>query len=256
MKTSIISLLFFLILAVPARAGETVTRIIESDVPMIIDGNWIYPEKGSYTIVMTDSNLTVNGYEYVHPEDKSLYRYEPPLKEKDFLGWIVMTTLEQAHQIVNSGGSPDDARKYMENTYAQYADGDTFRYSVDENGHFALFYRDLPLPVKVPVPDHPQRREPMPSYRERTVESRFNELCHYLENGYLIMKGTRDGSFWAFPPAEIELIEGELKNVPVKAKTHSVEGETRFLHLVIAEKYKLPPSAVRLLVDPQKLIRR
>lgn len=256
MKTIIISLLFVMILAVPAQAGETVTRIIESNLPMIIDGNWIHPEKGSYTIVMTDSNLTVNGYEYVHPEDKSLYRYEPPSKEKDFLDWIVRTTLEHAHQLVDSGGSPEDARRYMESTYAQYADGDTFRYSVDENGHFALFHRDFSLPVKVPVPDYPRSREPMPSYRERAVESRFNELCYHMENGYLIMRGTRDSNFRAFPPSEIELIERELKNVPVKAKTHSVEGETRFLHLVIAEKYKLSPSEVRLLVDPQKLIRR
>jgi hypothetical protein len=256
MRTSIASLLLVLTLAAPALAGETVTRIIESDVPIVIDGNWIHPEKGVYNIVMTDSNLTVNGYEYVHPEDISLYRYEPPSKEKGFLDWSVRTTVEHAQQIVDSGGSPEDARKYMEDTYAEHADGDTFRYSVDENGYFALFYRDLPLPVKVPVPEHPQRREPRPSYRQRAVEPCFNELCYHLGNGYLIMRGTRDSSFWAFPPAEIELVEGELKNVPGKAKTHSVEGEIRFLPLVIAEKYKLSPSEVRLLVEPQKLIQR
>lgn len=256
MRTCIASLLFVLILAAPVLSGETVTRIIESDTPIVIDGNWIYPEKGIYKIVMTDNNLTVNGYEYVHPEDLSLYRQEPPSKEKGFLDWIVRTTVEHAQQIVNSGGSPEDARKYMEDTYAEYADGETFRYSVDENGHFELYYRDLPLPVKVPVPEHPIRGEPKPSYRQRVVEPRFKELCYHLENGYLIMRGTRDSIFRAFSPAEVEIIEEELKKAPKNVKTKQIDGESVYLPLVIAEKYKLSPSEVRLLVDPQKLIRR
>ncbi|UCF04227.1 MAG: hypothetical protein JSV33_09765 [bacterium] len=77
MKGNIAQLVFVIMfIACSVSAGEVVVRRIESEQPMIIDGNWIYPENGAYTVVMTDTNLTVNGYEYVHPEvvDSSMYR--------------------------------------------------------------------------------------------------------------------------------------------------------------------------------------
>jgi hypothetical protein len=260
MKSCFTALLVITLLTGSIVAGERVERFIESDLPIIIDGNWIYPENGGYTIVMTDSFLTVNGFEYVHPEDRSAYKYEPPSKEKSFLDWIIRTTLEQAHQIVDSGGSPEEAREYMDSVFTYYADGDTFGVSSDEYGNFELFHSNSRSSIIVPVPQHPRRNEPAPTYRQRVVEIRFNELCNYMERGYLILRGTKtkyfNSSFRAFRPEDVSLIMKELKAVTKKAVKTTEGGKSRYRPMLIAGRYNLTPSEVEILVNPERLKRR
>ncbi len=257
MKTYTMALSFVLIIMIPAHASEVVIKVVNSGVPIIIDGNWIYPKNGSYEIVMTDSNLTVNGYEYVHPAKKTIHKYEPPSREKGFMDWIIRTTSERAQNMVDSGATAEDVKKFMQSRYDQYADGDTFWYSFDNYGNFRLFCGYPPMEVIVPVPSHPRNKaEPIPPYRERVLEGCFKGLCSFLENGYLVMINTAKNSLRAFAPREVDVILKELKEVPQKAIVSMVDGEPRYHSMVIADRYKLTPLEVRLLVNPQKLINK
>jgi len=253
MKCYLVLTLAILQLASPAVAEDRVTRFIESDVPLIIDGNWLYPENGGYTLVMTDEYLTINGYEYVHPEDKSFRQIEPPSREKDFVDWVIRTTADRAQQIVDKGGSRDDARAYMESTFEKHVGEQGFRYEIDKRGLFTIYYSGSSLPVYVAVPSRP-RREP-PPYRERIIKPLFTMLRYYLERGYLVMLGT-NGTRKVFAPEDADGINKELRNVQKRAEVSVCAGEKHYLPITLEGRYTLLPSEVELLVNPRKLVRR
>ena len=248
MKTGSFFCLFYLLALNSVYANTFTTKVIESTVPVIIDGNWLYPEDGKYTIIMTDSNLTVNGYEYVHPEDKSKSKLIPPTKEEKYFEWIIYTTVEHAYELIDSGRTSDEVKRYMKKMFDQYSDGKGFWYSYDDYGNFKVYGAENSA-VIVRIPSRPREKKTI-SYRDRVVEMRFKELCYYLQNGYLIMRGSRSSDFRVFPPNEIKDIMVELKNIQKEMKLQSNDNVMNYPTIIVAKKYKLSRSEVKVLIHP------
>jgi hypothetical protein len=242
-------------MTIQAVASDRVETFVECDQPVIIDGNWLYSENGGHLIVVTDDYLTVDGYEYVHPEDTTLYQYVPPDKEKDFLDWICRTTISGAKEILIEGGSYKEVHNYMEQRFAEYVEDGVFWYEFDEKRGFSLYHKDsrLPLWVSVPTKAILEKRR---TYRERVIDSRYRELLYFLEHGYLVMRGTRNASVWKFPPNEATMIRSELKGVSSRAVLTNEGGKSKYQPLLVGGKYKLTPTDVDLLVNPRPLMRR
>ena len=241
MRLIVVILVLFLVLMPEfVFCGETVTRVIESDVPMILNGHWLY---SPFRVVLTDSTITVNGYLYEGPEEKE----EPvpePTKEKEFLSWLLKTAMDSARAMIDTGKSYDEAVDMVEEFFSKYADGDTLKVEQGKGeyrGAFSIKYYKGSMPVIVNVPRYPRERI---SYREGWLEPQFKELCRRLENGFLVVTGK--GYRYAFQPVNVPKVLEELKKLkdPQYAKERLKEGrvyirsknyETRLMRRVIED---------------------
>ena len=249
-----------------AFAGDKVICEIKSDQPIIIDGNWIYPENSQYTVAMTDSSITVNGYVYLYPEDENLQKYEPPSKENDFFDWVVRAPADSAQHVIESGGCIEEARQVMVEIYNQYAGGDTFSYVMRE-GDFILTYHEKK--IFIVIPSKPRAVEIM-DYRDRVVVKLYEELCNFLESGNLILRGTniklyfssddhysirgpRSSYIYAFPPSKAQLVIREIQVIPEYAEAFYRGGVTFYKPITILNEYWLKSTVIEDIVSPKPL---
>ena len=243
MKDIVVILVLFLVLMPEfVFCGETVTRVIEGDVPMILNGHWLY---SPFTVVLTDSTITVNGHLYEGPEEKEEPLPEPD-REEDFLDWLIRTAVDSAQAIIDRGGEFEEARQVMVDIFSKYADGDTLIVKSGKGkfaGAFDLKYYKYKYWVGVATPRNPSYI-PKPSYREGWLEPQFKELCRRLENGFLVVTGK--GYRYAFQPVNVPKVLEELKKLkdPQYAKERLKEGrvyirsknyETRLMRRVIED---------------------
>ncbi len=200
----VIALFCALALLAPALAysAEPVVRVMDGEVPIIIDGNWIYPP---FNLVLTDSNITVNGYEYAQPKVKKETWAAPPDKEKDFFDWLVRTSVDSAWAAIDSGGTFEDAESVMKRMICRYADDDTLKVVYGDGAFELKFYKNK-MSLFVTVPTGP--REPVVSYREGFLEPRFRVLAKMIECDYLIIKGSKYER--GIPPRKQHLVIPEL----------------------------------------------
>lgn len=183
MKTICLLFLLVILCTVTAHADDPVIKVMEGKVPIIIDGNWIYPP---FTLVLTDDNITVNGFEYERRKEEKEVWKDPPDKEKDFFDWLVRTSLEEGWAVFDSGGTFEEAKKAMEKVIYEYTDGDTLKVLYSEGG-FELRYYKVEKPLFISVPRMP--REQAVSCRKGVLESRFKILIKFIESDYLVIKG-------------------------------------------------------------------
>ena len=202
MRTLFLLCALVLVALVLAHADEPVVKVMYGEAPIIIDGNWIYPP---FTLVLTDSNITVNGYQYERPKVKKEVWTEPPDKEKDFYDWLVRTSIDSGWAAIDSGGTFEDAEAVMKRIIFRYADDDTLKV-VYGNGAFKLEFYKNKYPLFVTVPSGP--RPPVVSYREGYLEGRMRVLIREIELGYLTIKGIGYGM--AISPEYTPLIWPEL----------------------------------------------
>jgi len=267
MKLLIALIILNMLCTFPVFSGDKITCEIISKQPIIIDGNWIYPDNGQYNVAMTDSNITVNGYVYLYPEDQSLYKYVHPSKKENFLDWVIRVPSDSAQSIINGGGTAEDARLIMESFFDQFADGDTFIYEKKE-GLFKLTYKGRTTYVEIPA----SSLEEKTPYRERAVIRLFEELCLYLKEQYLIVRGTnykdpnvsrdeliikgpRSSYVYKFPNSIADDIIDEIATISDKAEIYFINNYKMYKSVAIMEKYKLNPAAVEDLMSPKPLKR-
>jgi hypothetical protein len=200
----VIALLCAVALLAPAisHAGEPVVKVMDGNAPIIIDGNWIYPP---FTLVLTDSNITVNGYQYERPKVEKKVWTEPPDREKDFYDWLVRTSLDSAHAVIDSGGTFEEAEAVMKRMIFRYADDDTLKV-VYGDGAFNLYYHKHTVAHFVAVPSGP-KPPPVP-YREGYLEGRFRVLVTEIGLNFLIIRGIGYGM--TITPEHTPLIWPEL----------------------------------------------
>ena len=205
----VVLMLSLLLLPETVFSGETVTKVIESDVPMIIDGHWLH---SPYTVVLTDSTITVNGYLYERPKEKEKPMPKPDRK-KEFLDWLIRTAVDSAQAVIDSGGKFEEARQVMLDMFSKYADGDTLIVKSGKgkfSGAFDLKYYKIKYPIGVMVPLKPSYL-PKPSYREGWLEPQFKELCRHLEQGFLVVTGRKYR--YSFQPCDVPKAITEFKKL-------------------------------------------
>jgi hypothetical protein len=202
MRTLFLFCVVVLVALVLAHADEPVVKVMDGEAPIIIDGNWIYPP---FTLVLTDSNITVNGYQYERPKVEKKIWTEPPDREKDFYDWLVRTSLDSAWAVIDSGGTFEDAEAVMKRIIFRYADDDTLKV-VYGDGAFNFYYYKHTVPHFVVVPSKP--KPPAVSYREGYLEGRLKVLIREIELGYLTIRGIGYGM--AISPEYTPLIWPEL----------------------------------------------
>jgi hypothetical protein len=202
MRTFCLSCAVVLVALVLAHADEPLVKVMDGEVPIIIDGNWIYPP---FTLVLTDSNITVNGYQYERPKVEKKIWTEPPDREKDFYTWLVRTSIDSGWAAIDSGGTFEDAEAVMKRVIFKYADGDTLKVKYG-NGAFNLKYYKNKYPLFINVPRGP--RPPAVSYREGYLEGRFRVLVNWIDLKFLVIRGIGYGM--AIPPEQTPLIWPEL----------------------------------------------
>jgi len=246
MRLSVLVVCGVLFFSCPAHSNDVVTQRIpaKSDTLLMINGQWVPAEDGYYTVVM-DSNITVNGVEYI-PKEQPPVPYEEPSLERGFVDYMVRKPLEEAQKLIDTGGSYEDAFKLMDFFYKQHK-SDSLEVEFKE-GLFFLKYRGQE--VGVPVPR--QKTEPRVgfSYRKGVLEPTFRELCSTIEKGIFSIRTS--SSIQYFLPEDNSLVIQQLREVPQRAKIRKYVGKVPIYEpMVIKGKhrtYKLFSSNVEYLV--------
>ncbi|HMA77483.1 MAG TPA: hypothetical protein VKO43_09255 [Candidatus Krumholzibacteriaceae bacterium] len=249
----LIVFLVALIVALPVFAGERVTKIVESEIPVILDGNWIYPVNGRHTLVLTDSVLTINGYEYVHPPKK--IEKHVISKEKNFSEWVIHTASEQGQKVIDEGGAMEDAFVVMKEFFEEHLAGnDSIQYDYSE-------YRDgfnitntgiraYKFIVTVPRISTKVMMEGRPTWRKKAVEGECSTLISVLKSGRLLFKNTQDNYGRGFNPEQaipaIKKVQKERLKYMEAARDTSVW----------VNGIKFSPIDIKILTNPAKLVKR
>ena len=229
-RMSVVLIIVFCVISSPVLSGETVTKILESSVPMVISGNWIY---SPFTIVLTDTNITVNGYQYERPKKPEI-KYEPEKLDPadDFVCWLVVNACDRAQTLINKGGTFEEAEKIMKDMILQYADDDTLKVIYNDGAFDIKYYKDK-IGTFVNVPKLPIETI---SYREGWLEPRFRELVRLIELRFLVLKGVGYGQ--TFAPRNQSYIMPLLKKITerkyngIKAgEKITIKGENREIRL-------------------------
>lgn len=252
----IIVFLFIITIApLPVFAGETVTKVVESDVPIIIDGNWIYPEDGKYTLVLTDSFVTINGYEYVHPPKKWTRdeNAEPPSEVDIFCSHLVQDARNMGQKIIDEGGDPEEARMIMEEFLIEHSVNtplESYK-CVGKKGHynFVVICGGNKLGISVPRIPWNEQDSTITTYREK-IEGNFKNLASSLEHGGLLYRDSYKNSSREFHPEEA---------IPVIRKIK--KDKEKYLNLaadscITVDGIKFSPYDIKLLSNPRKLVER
>lgn len=241
-----------LLVSLPVFAGERVTKIVESDLPVILDGNWIYPVNGKHTLVLTDSVLTINGYEYVHPP-KKMEKHEIS-KEKNFSEWVIVTASEQGQKVIDDGGSVEEAFIAMRDYFKKHLAGNDSIQCTWGKEHvgFTIVKKNVPGKTLVSVPQVTTEviMEGRATWRERAVESECGILISVLKSGRLLFKNTQDNYGRGFNPEEaipaIKMIQKErIKYMEAARDTN-----------VWVNGVEFSPIDIKTLTNPGKLVKR
>ena len=219
MRTLMLVLCSTLFVAWTAMASDTqIERIpAKSDTLLMINGQWVPAEDGYYTVVM-DSNITVNGVEYV-PKEQPPVPYEEPSLERCFMDYMARKPSEAAQKLIDAGGSFDDAKKLMEIFYQQHK-SDSFEVE-SKDLEFILRYRGRELGVE--IPHHKTESRVGYSYRKGVLEPTFRELCDTLEKGSFTMRTATAIDY--VQPEDAQLVIQWLREVPQRAKIRKYVGK-------------------------------
>lgn len=252
----IIVFLFIIMIApLPVSAGEPVTRIVESNVPIIIDGNWVYPENGKYTLVLTDSFVTVNGYEYVHPPIKWTRdeNAEPPSEADIFCTNLVVDARDLGQKIIDEGGDPEEARMIMEEFLIEHSVNtplESYK-CVGEKGHylFVVICGGDKIGISVPRIPWDEQDSTIPTYREK-IEGEFKSLASSLEHGILVYRDSYKNSSRGFHPEKVIPVIRKIKKD--KEKYLNLAADT----CLTVDGIKFSPYDIKLISNPGKLVER
>lgn len=249
----LIAVLTVLLISLPVSGGERVTKVIESDIPIIIDGNWVYPENGKHTLVLTDSVLTVNGYEYVHPP-KKIEKHEVS-KERNFSEWLILTAVQQGQAVIDNGGSVENAFVTMRDYFDKHLEGNDSIYYEEGKYHkgFAIKGSGIEVPrIIVPVPrvSTEEKERDRPTWREKAVEGECKTLVTVLKSGRLLFKNTIENYSRTFDlekgiPAIRKIQSESLKYIEASRDTS-----------ICVDGIKFSRWDIEILANPRKLVRR
>jgi hypothetical protein len=171
-----------LLLATPVFC-ETVSRIIESDARLFIDGREIH---SPFTVILTDSNITVNGVEYkgdpkamIHPV---IIKEKPPIEETHYVDWLVGSVMEGATAMLAEGKDSLEIWRFMENFFKQNTDGSIVKIT-GQKGYYQIRSRHLSLPIHL---SYPTRQGFIEQSQRETLKATYDELCSNLEKGFHI----------------------------------------------------------------------
>jgi len=248
----LIAVLTVLLISLPVFGGERVTKIIESDIPIIIDGNWVYPEDGKFTLVLTDSVLTVNGYEYVHPPKK--IKKHVVSKEKNFSEWLIVTAVEKGQEVVDNGGSVEEAFIAMREYFKKHLEGNDSIQCTWGKEHvgFTIVEENVPGKTLVAVPQVSTEviMKGRATWREKAVESEAKNLITVYSTGRLLLRNTRKSYSRGYDPE---------KAIPVIRKIQ--EESSKYLKAMPDKSIwingvEFSPLDIKTLINPRKLVKR
>jgi hypothetical protein len=247
-----IAVLTVLLISLPVFGGGRVTRVIESDIPIIIDGNWVYPEDGKFTLVLTDSVLTVNGYEYVHPPKKM--KKHVVSKEKNFFEWLIVTAVEKGQEVVDNGGSVEEAFIAMREYFKKHLQGNDSIQCTWGKEHvgFTLVEENVPGKTLVAVPQVSTQviNESKATWRERAVESECRRLITVIKSGRLLFKNTYDNYGRGLDPEEAIPAIKKIQEQP--SKYQKTASDTS----IWINGVEFSPIDIKTLTNPRKLVKR
>jgi hypothetical protein len=193
MKATIFVLACLLFLSHSLIAAEPITRRIRSNQPILIEGNWIYPENGWHAVVLTDSNIVVSGHEYIRinklEQDAIKWKLieKPQIDEAGYLDWLIITARDSARVLLEEGMSSDEIWDFMNSYFAQHIDNNSIWISGrnKECGIFKLKHSKISMPVGVSVP----KKVAKPEYNSYEImQNYFQDLCSGIEKGMVIKK--------------------------------------------------------------------
>jgi len=248
----VIVFLLVLIVSLPVFAGERVTKIVESEIPVILDGNWIYPVNGKHTLVLTDSVLTINGYEYVHPP-KKIKKHEIS-KEKNFSEWVIVTASEQGQKVIDSGGSVEEAFVAMREYFDKHLEGnDSIQVTWGkEHVGFTIVEKNVLGKTLMSVPRISTKvmMANRPTWRKKAVEGKAKSLISALKNNILKFRSANENYSRGFRPEKgipaIRKVQKErLKYMEAARDTN-----------VWVNGVEFSPIDIKILTNPSKLVKR
>ena len=241
MKTSIGILACAWFLAMPVLAAETVN--IKSSTPfVVVNGQFTYPQDSVYTITLTEKNVLLQGKVYL-PAEKPLMPMPKPNREKSFFDWAIRTPADSAQALIDAGGTVEAARQLMADFYRPFAKSDTFSVNLKDDC-YRLVYRGVESYVSVPC----KKREPKPDYQENVLKPGFEDLCHYLRVGDLILKGEDYRQVISASELSSQFLK-QLKDIPNRA-TKNPCGD--YQSVTLTRNTRILPSAIDDIVKANK----
>jgi len=244
--------LTILLISMPVFGGERVTKIIESDIPIIIDGNWVYPEDGKFTLVLTDSVLTVNGYEYVHPPKKM--KKHVVSKEKNFSEWVITKAGEKAQKEIDAGRGEEAVQRVMDEFFKEHIGRrKSVTYEYDKKNKKFLVEEEcdsVAISVYLPYLSTKEKMANRATWRERAVEGEAKSLISALNNNVLDFRSADENYSRGFRPEEAIPAIRKIQNNPHKYRK-AARGKSIFVNGI-----EFFPTDIELLTNPRKLVKR
>ena len=248
----VIVFLVVLLVSLPVFAGERVTKIVESEIPVILDGNWIYPVNGRHTLVLTDSVLTINGYEYVHPP-KKMEKHEIS-KEKNFSEWVIETAVERGQKEIDAGKGEEAVQRVMDEFFKKHTGSrESITYLYDKKNKKFLVKEDchsVAMSIYLPYLSTKEKMEGKATWRERAVESECRRLISVLKSGRLRFKNSYDNYGRGFDPEEAIPAIKKIQEEPLRYQEAARDTN------VWVNGVEFSPIDIKTLTNPGKLVKR
>jgi hypothetical protein len=242
--------IFVAIVLASALSSQPFVTGVSSETPVLIDGNWIYPEDQMFILTVDSLGVLINGYVYYKTPPKPRPPV-PPDREKDPVTRAARSAHAAAQEVVDNGGSALEAKDTMTARLNSHA-GTIFK-DVKPHGEwgFEIYTYDFETPFYISSPRHP-RPEPVepPSPLER-AESAYLTLRSFLEHGFFVILFTRHRStrtFGSDRAGEAIAIIRDIQNNPA---AYLEDGE--FPHMTVIGDIKFSRDEMRILADPPPL---
>ncbi|MBD3424755.1 MAG: hypothetical protein GF417_09985 [Candidatus Latescibacteria bacterium] len=248
----VIAVLTVLLISLPVVGGERVTKVIESDIPIIIDGNWVYPEDGKFTLVLTDSVLTVNGYEYVHPPKKM--KKHVVSKEKNFSEWVITKAGEKAQKEIDAGRGEETVQRVMDEFFKEHIGRrKSVTYKYDKKNKKFLVEEEcdsVAISVYLPYLSTKEKMANRATWREKAVEGNAKNIITVYTTGRLLLRNTMKGYSRGYDPEKAIPVIRKIQKE--SSKYLEAESDTS----ICINGVEFSPIDIMTLTNPRKLVKR
>jgi hypothetical protein len=226
---------------------------VNSNTPILLDGNWIKPIDGVFTIEKSDGRVLINNIVYY---DVEMYKeISKPLeidKNHDPVTWLFQEATIRAQKIIDTGSTVDEARNGMKQLIDEYVGSTVDRYELDKEGNFRIYIRDACIPVLLVAPRNPERLIAINENYDDLVEAQYRTILSQLQAGMFIVRFSIENSMRTFSKGEKDkVIEGI---VDFKENQPPISNSDSDKPTIIAG-HKFTPSELDVIINPRKMVR-
>ena len=249
--------IIIMILLAAASPAEALDHILFSETPILLDGNWIYPEMCEFRITVDSLGILINGYEYyLPPPAKPAGAPTPPDRHKDPVTWLFHTADSTGRQIMIEGGSADEATDSMTAIFDRHLGSLIQGYEIDEGGGFRICIEGLDNSVFLRGPGcYEIIEQPRDDHDKASAsEVHFEMLYVSIEAGSFMILSTTDHSIQRFTLKERDEAIAAFKDIQRNPSAYYEEGQKE--PVIILGGRRIAAEYISRIVNPLPLTRR